>query len=996
MKKWLNRIIPPAVTLVVVGIVVMIIVGYFRFISVQVRTDSERHLKEVYGQVTRSFQSFIDSNWGFLESCKEYYAAVSSDENPDDPAQMRPFIEAQKKYWNFTEFFFLDENRNYYAFGADQRSGTPLKNAPDSMIHNKAPIMMGEEINGTEVTMFAVAADGVYKGFPFSAVSVSYTNSDLAASLDADAFEEDGESLAECYVIRPDGSVLLSTEKGGGSMRNYFDYLDGMLDGMEIAKIKEDLNRLAEEKNDDKRESYGYLQCKIMGEDRCLIYMPIDYEYADYFLLGDVPQTAVSQGFLLAQRATMRVLLIIFSLILAALLIILALRIIRQSKRSKKELQYRERMFDVLSNNVNDIFLMLDPQTQKVDYISPNIERLLGISVKVARSNIRAMAACAVDYNIVVPDEELRAIRIGENKSWECEYMHQATGERRWYRVMIYHMSIQGMEKYVIVMSDRTLDKQLNQKLQEALDAAKSANEAKSNFLSNMSHDIRTPMNAIVGFSVLLERNASEPELVREYTRKIMASSHHLLSLINDVLDMSKIESGKTSLNLERFSLPDLLEEINIIITPQAKAKAQEFCIHTQGMPPNDLMGDRLRLNQILFNLLSNAVKYTPTEGKIDFTVQELPEPSPQFTKLRFIVKDTGIGMSEEFIQEIFQPFSREKNSVVNKIQGTGLGMAITKSLVDLMGGIIRVESAPGKGSTFTVELSFSRVEEETQDAWFRQKITRMLVADDEEEICLNIREMMHDTGVDVGYVTDGRAAVDAAVHAHERHSDFDVILLDWKMPQMDGVETARAIREKIGSDVPILVLTSYDWSDIEAEARQAGINAFMPKPFFTSTFFQTIKPLFFPTETEPQSAPSGVMDGKLFLVAEDNELNAEILTEMLLIEGAKCELAQNGKAALELFENSEPGRYDLILMDVQMPIMNGYEATRAIRALPRPDAKSIPIVAMTANTFAEDVKNALDAGMNAHLAKPIDMDAVKKTVARLLEKHDSSGGETK
>ncbi len=978
--KWLKRILPPAIACIVIAVVTAMLVGYFGYISDRVFEDSKRHLEEVYGQVRHTFQNFLNRNWGLLESCGDYYALVSEEETGDE--QMKTFVESKKKYWGFSDFYFLNENREYYSVGSDKQGDAPLKNGSDSLIQEKKPIMIGETIGGRNVTMFAISSEGVYKDFPFTAVGISYTNADISLSLNANAFEKDGKNLARSFILLPDGSVLIATAEGGSAYSNYFDYLrSGGLGEEKLEEIKSNLT------------TGGFLTYKQGGEERCINYMPIGYE--DYFLLSDVPQTAVSQGFLLAQRASTRVFIIIFSVIIAALIIVLVLRIVTQSQRSRKELLYRERMFDVLSSTVDDIFLMLDPQTEKVDYISPNIERLIGISKKTARENIRAMAACAVDYNIIVPNEELQAIPLGENRSWECEYMHQKTGERRWYRVAIYHMTIEKTEKYIVVMSDRTLDRQLNEKLQGAYDAAKSANEAKSNFLSNMSHDIRTPMNAIVGFSVLLERNADNADTVREYTRKIMASSHHLLSLINDVLDMSKIESGKTSLNVDRFSLPDLLEEINIIIMPQAKAKNQEFSIRTQGTPPDELMGDRLRLNQILINLLSNAVKYTPVGGKVDFTVRELPDPSNQFVKLRFIVKDNGIGMSEEFVKEIFQPFSREKNSVVNKIQGTGLGMAITKNLVDLMGGIIRVESEPQKGSTFTVELSFSPVGEDSQDAWFRRKITRMLVADDEEEICLNIREMMRDTGVDVSYATDGSSAVEAAVKAHDRGDGFNVILLDWKMPGMDGVETARRIREKVGADVPILVLTSYDWSDIEQEAREAGINAFMPKPFFTSTFFQTIKPLFAEPEKEPeQKNAEGAMDGKLFLVAEDNELNAEILTEMLLIEGAHCEVAQNGKIAAEMFEKSEPGYYDMILMDVQMPVMNGYEATRAIRASGHPEAKSIPIVAMTANTFAEDVKNALDAGMDAHLAKPIDMDAVRATVARIFEKRKK--GETK
>ncbi len=989
LPRWAKVLIGSLASCLVVAIIAALMVGYFRFIAEQSQTDGERNLREVYSQVNGSYRKLMRRNFSVLDSCGEYI--ILADQS--DEVTPEEFIKQKQETWGFTDFYFLNEQREYYSFKNGAVGEKPLDNGQQELIENNERIMASEKIDGNLVTMFATPYRGTYDGFAYTAIGISYSNEDMAKALNGDAFE--GKS--DTFILRTDGTVLLSTQVGGGAIENYFLYLKGTVDDSRIAEIKTNIQTLCEGSDYHKSpaaDEYGYLTYERNGEQRCIIYIPIGYE--DYALLSDVSFTAVSQGFLLAQRATMRVLLIIFSLIVVAGGAVLIAYIIAQSKQNRKELQYRERMFDVLSNNVNDIFLMLDPQSQRVEYISPNIERLLGIKLKDARSDIRVMATCAVDYNIIIPNDELQAIPIGSSRDWECEYMHQATGERRWYRVVIYHMSIRGMEKYVIVMSDRTLDKQLNKRLQEALDAAKSANEAKSNFLSNMSHDIRTPMNAIVGFSMLLERNAGDEELVREYTRKIMASSHHLLSLINDVLDMSKIESGKTSLNVEPFSLPDLLEELKIIILPQAKAKEQDFSIRTKGVPPDEIMGDRLRLNQILINLLSNAVKYTPQGGKIDFTVSKV-EDAGQFCKLRFLVKDNGIGMSEEYVKEIFRPFTREKNSVVNKIQGTGLGMAITKNLVDLMGGIIEVESEVGKGSTFTVELTFALVQEALPDAWFRRYVTRMLVADDEEEICLNIREVMRGTGVDVSYVTDGEAAVDAAVKAHRHKSDFHVILLDWKMPGMDGVETARRIREQVGPDVPILVLTSYDWSDIEEEAREAGINAFMPKPFFTSTFFQTIRPLFAEAPKPEKEVPAeaeGALKDRLFLVAEDNELNAEILTEMLAIEGAKCEVAVNGKIAVEMFQKAKAGYYDMILMDVQMPVMNGYEATRAIRALEREDAKEIPIVAMTANTFAEDVKNALDAGMDAHLAKPIDMDAVRKTVAALLEK--SAKGDNK
>ena len=979
MRKRFGKILPSLLLCAVGAAVVVIGVVYFNFISRKIYVDSAVHLEEIYSQVNRSFGAFMERNWGLLESWGNTFA----EEDMEDTG-IAGLIEKEQGYWGFSEFYFLAEDGTCITPDGTRNSVEPGEEW-DILTRLREPVMVGGTLpDGQGVTVFAVPLrEGSYKGFTYNAIAVSYTNADMAGSLKVDAFSGN----ARCFVIHSDGSVLLSTQTGGNVFGNYLSYLEAAsdLDGEELARIQEDWAN----------ETSGQLRCKIGGVSHCILYQPVGYQ--GYILLSVVPQNVVSAGFLSVQKITILALIVIFLLVGMMVLAPILLRSRKLFRRTRTELRYRESMFDVLSNNVDDIFIMLDIEKGRVDYISPNIERLLGIPAAEAKENIRVMEKCAVNYNVVIPKKELEAIPLHGNKYWECEYMHQNTGERRWYRMTVYHMNIQEVTKYIVVLSDRTQEQQMNQNLQEALTAAKSANEAKSNFLSNMSHDIRTPMNAIVGFSMLLEKDAQNADKVREYARKITASSQHLLSLINDVLDMSKIESGKTSLNVDRFSLPELLEDLHIIIMPQAKAKKQKFTMHTQGALPEQIVGDKLRLNQILLNLLSNAVKYTPDGGEVDFSVSEISRTAQQYAQLRFEVRDNGIGMSEEFQKNIFAPFSREISSVTNKVQGTGLGMAITKNLVDLMGGVIKVESRTGLGSTFTVELSFVLPEQEEVEAMLKQKITRMLVADDEEDICLAIRTMMHDTGVDVCCVNNGADAVERAVSACRNGEGFQVILLDWKMPGLNGVETARKIREEIGKDVPILVLTSYDWSEIEEEAREAGINAFMSKPFFVSTFWQVIRPLFADLTAQQEKRESAgdtagedqarVMAGRHFLVAEDNELNAEILTEMLSMEGADCDLAVNGAEAVEMFRRSAPGEYDMVLMDVQMPVMNGYEATRQIRACGHPAAARIPIVAMTANTFTEDVRNAMDAGMDGHLAKPIDMTAVREMIGRLLNR---------
>lgn len=523
---------------------------------------------------------------------------------------------------------------------------------------------------------------------------------------------------------------------------------------------------------------------------------------------------------------------------------------------------------------------------------------------------------------------------------------------------------------------------------EQAFQIAEEANRAKSSFLSNMSHDIRTPMNAIIGFATLLTRDAENPEKVREYTRKITSSSQHLLGLINDILDISKIEAGKTTLNLSDESIVDLIESIDGIIRPQMKAKGHTFEVYSKELKHEHVVMDKLRLNQILLNLLSNAVKYTPDGGMVTLTVQELPQSNRQLAHYRFIVSDNGYGMSKEYLRNLFQAFTREEDSVTNKIQGTGLGMAITKNLLDLMGGTIAVESEKGEGTTFTVELNLQISEQEIdRNFWKKHGITRVLAVDDEEVVCRNIQLAMEETGVTVDYTLDGRTAIERIRQAEQENGSYHIVLLDWKMPGMDGLETARRIRQEMTENIPILILSSYDWQEIEEEETADCVDAFLAKPFFLTSFRQRVDAVLNrEKEPEPEEPDEqSILDGMHILVAEDNEINAEILSELLSTVGASCEICENGQLVAEAFEKSAPGQYQLILMDVQMPVMNGYEATRTIRELNHPLAQTIPIIAMTANAFAEDVRDALEAGMNAHVAKPVDMGVLEQTVRAVL-----------
>ena len=555
-----------------------------------------------------------------------------------------------------------------------------------------------------------------------------------------------------------------------------------------------------------------------------------------------------------------------------------------------------------------------------------------------------------------------------------------------------------------------------NQRLAEALQAAQIASNSKTTFLSNMSHDIRTPMNAVLGFTTLLAKDAEDPVKVREYTKKITASGQHLLSLINDVLDVSKIESGKVVLTVEEFTLNDLVSSVDTIIRPMAQARAQSFHLEVTGIKHEYLLGDETRINQILINLLSNSVKYTPEGGNIWFRIIGLKQRSSQYEHIRIEVEDDGYGMTPEYLETIFDAFTRAENSTTNKVQGTGLGMAITKNIVELMGGTIDVTSEVDHGTLFRVELEF-RIPEGRADRqfWEKNRISSILLVDGDAESAENIQVLMKDTGIHVDTAfgeeealrhireyhrkdssgeesqprsPEGSGGNDNQLQSLKGYCGYDLILLDWNGADLGIAHTAEKLRETIPYTVPILFLVSYDDTRIE-EALRIENTEMLAKPFFVSAFKEKIMEMQNDKqeETAPEGAEDVTLEGLHFLAAEDNEINAEILQEILSIEGAGCEVVENGQMAIERFSNAAEGEFDAILMDVQMPVMNGYDATRAIRVLERKDARTIPIIAMTANAFAEDEKEALDAGMNVHLAKPIDIDLLKKVIKQCIKK---------
>lgn len=521
------------------------------------------------------------------------------------------------------------------------------------------------------------------------------------------------------------------------------------------------------------------------------------------------------------------------------------------------------------------------------------------------------------------------------------------------------------------------------QELHEAQLEAEQANKAKSEFLSNMSHDIRTPMNAIVGMTTIATANINNTQQVQNCLKKIALSSRHLLGLINDILDMSKIESGKMNLNMERFSLREVMDSIVNIVQPQVRAKKQQFDVLIHDISVEDVCGDSVRFNQVLLNLLSNAIKFTPEGGSVQLSMgEEESQKGDDYIRIHLQVKDNGIGMSEEFQTRIFESFMREDSTRVHKIEGSGLGMAITKYIVDAMGGTIAVQSKQGEGTTFDVILDFQKSFDQEVDMILPD--WNMLVVDDDQQLCESAVLSLQSIGVHGEWTLNGESAVRMVSTHHNAHKDYQIILLDWKLPGMDGIETAREIRRQLGEDIPILLISAYDWGEIEEEARAAGINGFISKPLFRSTLFYGLRPYAdMPAEQMPDHEKRIDFTGRRVILAEDNELNWEIAEELLKTLGMELEWAENGRICVEKFQQSRPGYYDAILMDLRMPEMNGYEATDIIRSLDRTDA-DIPIIAMTADAFSEDVERCMEHGMNAHVAKPIDV----SEVSRLLQKY--------
>ena len=804
--------------------------SYFSFVSRTIYDESIAHLTEIFHQANQALYSLVSVNWSRMRMWAPYLETAQSE------GDIVVYLNQAREECNFTNFFFISRNGDYITLDG-KRGYLDLQGQLVNLILDREPVVANSVVpDQPEIMVFAIpTTPGSFRDFSYEAIAVTYNNADLVEALKISTFA----GQASTFAVVPDGRIVV--DNGSANMEdvhNLYAFLDksGGMTEEQLAALREDF--LAGRS--------GAAAIAIDGKAYYLVYESADFQ--DWTVLGMAPADVVNSSMNKLQSTT----IIVVSGIVIAIAVMTLLFVVQQNrlklKQKDNELLARDELFSKLSINVDDVFLMLDARNLRVDYASPNVQKLLGISEDQVREDVHVIEQLVRRNDAAHMLDHLSDILPGEQLEWDREYVHQETGEVRWFHVVAFCSDIQGEKKYILDLSDRTKDKKINQALEDAVRTAENANQAKTIFLNNMSHDIRTPMNAIIGFTNIAMKHNPRPE-VYNCLRKISTSSEHLLTLINDVLDISRIESGKIKYAPIPVDITAVADTVLNIMQGFLSNRKITFRTELAAVETPYVLADAVRIREVLVNILGNAVKFTDDGGTIRFEVSYLPGTDEGHILARYRISDTGIGMSEEFVGHIFDEFSQEETSARTQYKGTGLGMAITKRYVDLMGGTITVESRKDEGSTFTVEIPLE--------------------------------------------LTDGSCI-------------------------------------------------------------------------------------------QKQNAPASQAElaGVRILLAEDNDLNAEIATTQLEELGIQVTRAANGREAVDLFAQNPSGTFDMIFMDIMMPDMNGYEATGAIRAMQdRPDASGIPIIAMTANAFAEDVQASLDAGMNGHIAKPIVMDEVIKAI---------------
>ena len=930
---------------------------YVLFVSQTVYQESTSHLSELVHQSDDMLNQLFSRNRMILHLWGGLLEIASSEEQiRSGMDKMQKEIDCAALYFLASDGSCMTQDGEKSSLGSQTGLGTHLSGGEDVVVNAALP-------GKPQMLVFVCPeARGTYRGFTYDAVAVAYYNDTVLSAIDSSAFD----GAAHSYVIYSDGRVVL--DSNADSDDPVYNLLAELRGNSDLSEKKFDAlsDDFAQGRN-------GSMMLTLRGTRYYLVYENMGIQ--DWIMLGLVPVSVVNAGMDTLWRRTVEIVVVIACLLMVLLIALIVHRSRDALRRRDTEILYRDELFTRLSRNVDDVFLMMDAETSRVDYVSPNIERLLGVPLEQVQQDIRALRALHPKDS---PDHDknfFEGIQCGEQCEWNADYAHQQNGERRWFHIVAMGSEVAGRTKYILVMSDRTADRKINQALSEAVAAAEAASRAKSTFLSNMSHDIRTPMNAIIGFTTLAVSNIDNQERVKDYLTKTLSSSRHLLALINDILDMSRIESGKLQLEETEVNLAEMLHDIKTIVSGQVHAKQLELYMDALDVTDEDVYCDRTRMGQILLNLLSNAIKFTPAGGTVSVRVRQFAGTVRDCAQYEFRVRDNGIGMSPEFAQKIFEPFERERTSTVSRIQGTGLGMAITRNIVEMMGGTIKVQTEKNRGTEFIICLPLrvqncSRREEKIAEL----AGLKALVVDDDFNTCDSVAKLLTRVGMRAEWTLSGREAVLRARQSIELGDPCRAYIIDWRLPDMNGIEVTRQIRS-LNDDTPIIILTAYDWSDIEAEAKAAGVTAFCSKPMFLSDLRDTLLTAIGHTQTEAQDILPGKnadFRGRHILLVEDNELNREIAVAILHEYGFLVDTAENGAVAVEKIRTSDPGRYDLVLMDVQMPVMDGCTATQRIRALKDPARAAVPIVAMTANVFEEERKRAFDCGMNGFLSKPI------------------------
>ena len=930
---------------------------YVLFVSQTVYQESTSHLSELVHQSDDMLNQLFSRNRMILHLWGGLLEIASSEEQiRSGMDKMQKEIDCAALYFLASDGSCMTQDGEKSSLGSQTGLGTHLSGGEDVVVNAALP--------GKPQMLVFVCPEtkGTYHGFTYDAIAVAYYNDTVLSAIDSSAFD----GAAHSYVIYSDGRVVL--DSNADSDDPVYNLLAELRGNSDLSEKKFDAlsDDFAQGRN-------GSMMLTLRGTRYYLVYEHMGIQ--DWIMLGLVPVSVVNAGMDTLWRRTVEIVVVIACLLMVLLITLIVHRSRDALRRRDTEILYRDELFTRLSRNVDDVFLMMDAETSRVDYVSPNIERLLGVPLEQVQQDIRALRALHPKDS---PDRDrnfFAGIQCGEQCEWNADYAHQQTGERRWFHIVAMGSEVAGRTKYILVMSDRTADRKINQALSEAVAAAEAASRAKSTFLSNMSHDIRTPMNAIIGFTTLAVSNIDNQERVKDYLTKTLSSSRHLLALINDILDMSRIESGKLQLEETEVNLAEMLHDIKTIVSGQIHAKQLELYMDALDVTDEDVYCDRTRMGQILLNLLSNAIKFTPAGGTVSVRVRQLAGTVRDCAQYEFRVRDNGIGMSPEFAQKIFEPFERERTSTVSRIQGTGLGMAITRNIVEMMGGTIKVQTEKNRGTEFIICLPLrvqtgSRREEKIAEL----AGLKALVVDDDFNTCDSVAKLLTRVGMRAEWTLSGREAVLRARQSIELGDPCRAYIIDWRLPDMNGIEVTRQIRS-LNDDTPIIILTAYDWSDIEVEAKAAGVTAFCSKPMFLSDLRDTLLTAIGHTQTEAQDILLGKnadFRGRHILLVEDNELNREIAVAILHEYGFLVDIAENGAVAVEKIRTSDPGCYDLVLMDVQMPVMDGCTATQRIRALKDPARAAVPIVAMTANVFEEERKRAFDCGMNGFLSKPI------------------------